>query len=359
MKKTKLVIHIGRPKTGSTALQRFLFESKPQLRKLGVLYPIAGNYQNASHLYAYAYEAQMRKAANLAEINGELLFEEMKAEAQRANAHTIVLSSENFWFIDPTRLPATLDEDFEVSILAYVRRQDSVMISSFCEEVKRGIERLDSDLEVYAMNPDRIGLLDYSLQLNKWVQRFSESQVNVRPYEHAQVSGVAEDFCQFLELDSTGLDVEGQIANPSLPYDILSLIDYVGRIKMGDQVKRRFITSISETVGVLDYSPQYDASGLFSNELRARILKNYEDSNEQVKRLCRDSDAELFPPLQLAESTAPTASITVERLSRLMLGLQAQNERVHLKLDNRLRRLEQAVARQDNKLKAMAASKET
>lgn len=71
--KPTLFLHIGRPKTGSTALQHFLMKNRQRLLDNGILYPLTGSYQLSSHLFAYAYSESMRKSAGLPAIDRDSL----------------------------------------------------------------------------------------------------------------------------------------------------------------------------------------------------------------------------------------------------------------------------------------------
>ncbi|MEO1952771.1 glycosyltransferase family 2 protein [Thioclava sp.] len=91
----RLVVHVGQPKTGSSAVQHFLEDSRLALSKNGVLYPLAGcgrdrgirRDRSPGHalLFSKAAAGDDRLLVNLA----------TEIENQLAPVHTVVLSAEN------------------------------------------------------------------------------------------------------------------------------------------------------------------------------------------------------------------------------------------------------------------------
>ena len=339
--KPYLYLHIGRPKTGSTALQHFLMKNRTQLLQQGCLYPLTGSFQLSSHQFAYAYSEQLREGAGIPPISGETLWRQLAQEVEAESPRTVLLSSENFWFIDPTQLPASLEESYQVKVIAHIRRQDNVICSSFCEEVKREQISLDADVENYALHPPRLDLLDYAEILRAWAKRFGAQNLNVRVYEHVSITGISADLCSLLDVNIRELSVEESRVNPSLPYDVLSLISRSKAFKAGDAAKRRFITALSESVVMLEPDSAYDTAGLFSLALRRKIMAHFEASNEEILRnYIRGDSAELFPPLGNEEFPAPDAHIDEQRIIQLLLGLHAQQEKANIRFLRRLTKLE-------------------
>jgi hypothetical protein len=132
--------------------------------------------------------------------------------------------------------------------------------------------------------------------------------------------------------------------NPSFPFDVLQLIDRSRRFPMGEGARRRFVTMISEALALLDYDPQYDPGGLFSLELRQRIMQQFESSNSALLRDFVGGDSNrLFPPVEAREYTPPRADLDPGRMAQLFMGLYSGQERTNLRLSRRLQSLERQV----------------
>ena len=134
-------VHIGAPKTGSTAIQRFLFENREALRERAMLYPDANlrgyGHHDLAFLLSGGYPAwAIPQPKPLAEIAAEL------RAAGADHGGSIVLSSENFYlFPAPTALRALLNSTGasigrQIGIIVYVRRQDDAHESWYNQTVK-------------------------------------------------------------------------------------------------------------------------------------------------------------------------------------------------------------------------------
>ena len=86
------IFHIGTHKTGSTAIQSFLFANRNRLLKSGILYPSVGLKDKAHHNAAWTLKA--------GDINKtKALFLKIEREASSYEVDTVLLSSEEFEFI--------------------------------------------------------------------------------------------------------------------------------------------------------------------------------------------------------------------------------------------------------------------
>lgn len=115
-----IVLHIGSNKTGSSAIQTFLYQNTDALSQASICYPIAGQ-ENASH-YPLARPNEFAR-----------LFPEIEREAD--GYKTVILSSEEFHTIDPRPLASALSRH-TVTVIAYVREHLSYLSSWYRESVK-------------------------------------------------------------------------------------------------------------------------------------------------------------------------------------------------------------------------------
>ncbi|MEM9255492.1 MAG: hypothetical protein AAGA91_08590 [Pseudomonadota bacterium] len=330
-----LYVHIGRPKVGSTALQRFLHSNRDRLRLDGVLYPKTGERQKASHGLSDALvnpDESSERTAVATSVYGQL-----REEMAMSNAEKVILSSENFYFIDPTKLAQHLPEDLSVNILVYLRRQDEVLISSYLQEWRddslSATER--DDLDAYLANPARLELLDYAAVLDRWAAAFGEKNVWVRVYREGQSpQDLFNDLLVTLGVSSLADYVfPSHRVNPSPPRDVLSLIGQVNGMSTSPLMKRQ-LRSLLVNVGVeLPYDPQYDAKAMFTAEQRARALAYFEASNrETARRYLGRSDGTLFDGDVKSVTThgdrseLGTGVLDVQRVVTLLLTALAQQQ---------------------------------
>lgn len=124
------ILHIGTHKTGSTALQSFLFANKTILLKQGVLYPTTGLVNNAHHNVAWTV-----KADDL--VKTKALFSEIEKEAAALGVENILLSSEEFEFIrNPSKLQRFFSHFPRIKVILFIRRPDFYLESEYNQHVK-------------------------------------------------------------------------------------------------------------------------------------------------------------------------------------------------------------------------------
>ncbi|HSF64195.1 MAG TPA: hypothetical protein VLA78_07395, partial [Paracoccaceae bacterium] len=131
---TKLILHIGQPKTGTSALQSVLSANRAQLLSVGVLYPTQARPRSPKHALAgpylmgrASYSVQRRtgkKGAALDALSTDY-WTALRAEIRSTPHETLILSSECF-FNRPMHSQPGLRERLSevcdsVEVVAYLR----------------------------------------------------------------------------------------------------------------------------------------------------------------------------------------------------------------------------------------------
>jgi len=139
----KLVIHVGLPKTGSTAFQKWCNSSSSLLSKFGIYYP-GSSPENGSFLCAYL---QSPSPAGLAKTLKQL--SAYAAEGQSRGLQTLLLSSEQIYEFSPflkdlnTNILAGLEIIQTLSVLAICRDFQDIMLSSWRQAILASGEKRD------------------------------------------------------------------------------------------------------------------------------------------------------------------------------------------------------------------------
>jgi len=349
MKKT-LYVHIGRPKVGSTAIQRFLKGNSELLKSLGVLYPKAGQKENASHVLAEVLQPQ--QFPNLAELAGEF-YSGLLKEVEASDCATVILSSESFCFVDPAKLAERIQPHFDVRIVCYVRRQDDVLVSSYIQELKDGsmLDEDAADLEDYLKNKERIRLLDYNHMLDQWAGVFGQENIIARVYEKGQLKG--DLFGDIL--DVLGLSITDEFKKPAARVnqtpasDILELIKIINGYQASPFIKRQLKSRLTEISASLDYDPEFDLKRIFSPAWRARALAIFDDSNsEMARKYLARGDGILFreSPGDSGDEGAVSpldSKYSMDRMAEIWIGMLAMQQRKIAQLERQLLRLSEAL----------------
>lgn len=134
----RIILHIGRHKSGTSALQHYFKANREFLYAKGVLYPYAGSSERqvAHHPIASACNQNTKDEAALSEIVGKL-----KAEL-KPHHHTLLLSSEAFQNITAKKWIKEFLAQFpgvQVDVICYVREFADYMVSAFRQAVQNQI----------------------------------------------------------------------------------------------------------------------------------------------------------------------------------------------------------------------------
>ena len=302
------IIHIGAPKTGSTAIQRCLSDNRAALLERGVLYPDVSLRGWGHHDLAFLLDGGYPAWATpqprpLAALRADL----QAAVAQHA-APCIVLSSENFFIYPrPAELRALLraaglQQGDRLSIVCYLRRQDEAQMSWYNQTVKaQGYAgSFESSLRLHH------GLWDYAARLRPWLDEFGNDGLQIRLYEPAGQADVCGDFLGLLGVASAGLQRPADRVNERINRDILELQRVVNRLPMKVTSKRRHhkqliaLTAAAAAQGIFDDRP------FLTPPAARQLMQSYEPSNAWVARTFfgRETLFEASPPDAAAAPTA-------------------------------------------------------
>lgn len=184
-----LLFHIGMYKTGTTALQRFLYDNDRMLQKYGWTYP---------DLCPSEYSAYGNG-------NGEKLLRR-ETDSKRWDVirsalknYNVIISSEAYWTYLSNLLEAvnTAQTFYDnIKVIVYLRRQDRAVESMYNQLVK-GRSEHGSIMEY--MNRRLLWTYDYLSILEKISAKIGQENIIVRVYEKGQFEGSRKDiFSDFI-----------------------------------------------------------------------------------------------------------------------------------------------------------------
>lgn len=292
-----LLIHIGMPKTGTTALQNFLLQNDDKLQKYGWGYPvlsedeipdmsdIEGNGSNGNAIYIYK--------ASLASSHNQIWKKGMDVALKHLKNKNVIISAEGISVngIEPFITDAKKIYE-NVKVIVYLRRQDREIESLYNQHIKIGMEYGSFDKFVKS-DTNLKKWLDYLAKLDSVSRIIGKENLLVRVYEKQQLIGndIVTDFLSVLGIPSDQ-DEWKRIAkmNPSIEGNYLGI--------------KRVINSIQGIEGFLDYREWRDIQtdiydvcmalshsykdkseyGFFTIEQRKAFLGKFAAENEQIAR---------------------------------------------------------------------------
>lgn len=291
------VLHIGTPKTGSTAIERFLGENRAQLSRSGVLYPASIERGYAHHDLAFLASGSYPAWASPQPRTLPQLLEAIRIEGkQRPTPCKLMLSSENFyWLTEPESVRDVLSElghsPGQIAVIVYVRRQEIVVESWYNQLVKAlGYSgSFKNSLE------DFESLWDYHTRLKRWADVFGRERIIVRIYPDDAQAGfdVRRDFAGLIGIDEAACCYSPVRPNGRLLRDVLEFQRVINRLPLPVIDKRRFhkqliALSSSPSAITLEDAP------LHSAVTRGLIRQRYDAGNHAVARAFLGRDI-LFP----------------------------------------------------------------
>jgi hypothetical protein len=285
-----LVIHIGSHKTGTTTLQKWLFDNPNFLAEHGVSYVTAPHKRNMHTAVGFVQAGKIVPQGWHVTRPNILVQQLIDAPEQ-----TVIASSENFSFFFEKRAVSGLHElvknHFEqIQIVVYLRRQDSHAVSHYQEGAKpnRGAEEQlfgHSLSALPAANKNLDLYLDYERRIGSWLDVFGPENVTVRIFEPAKLVGgdVVTDFLDAVGVQASNLpSVEKK--NVSMGFSAVTVGHMMNARQLPNPLKHRILNQIPPEETML---PSMDEARAF--------YEKYRESNIRLSaRLGHTHNADMF-----------------------------------------------------------------
>ncbi len=283
-----LYIHIGTHKTGSSAIQSALKKSKSQLQDCSIFFDPVGYYLSA----------ELMNSSRLERLVLERFREAFCQKYFTIREAIIVFSGEGFFgdpYIGYNNISAIADDlhhifqDFDVRIIASIRKQDTFIESLYHQRIKEGgscsFERFISAIDIYAFNWYRL--------LKTYESNFGRENLKIVPFEQAGRNGnsLIKIIFQTLGVDIDSDHKNLSVINPSYTRKGLEIarlcnpiLDNGEQKKLRSFLEREFPKAIGEKFEMM------------SEHLRDELTNYYSDSNRKLfnKYISHYCDKEYF-----------------------------------------------------------------
>lgn len=325
-------IHVGTPKTGTSAIQVFFTKNRKLLKEKGVCYPDLGfdfpgikSNRNAHCLNAYIYDENHKRLRNRERETAEQALEKLIGMLDRFP--NFVLSDEQIWNnkdINTERLnhykEKLAEAGADLKIIVYLRRQDLLIQSYWAQQVKENMTTSFSDYLV--SKKAKYFKLDYQKRLQEMADAVGRENMIVRVYEKQQYYGgnIISDFLHLFDLEMTDeYKQSDHVVNASLEGACLE----VKRLLNNNP---RFTTKLNFVVPMLTTIQQemvgeggYSTSKYFSEKEHAEFLEKYREGNEEIARdyLGRE-DGILFKDEVVTEGDGEAETYSAEEMVEIL-----------------------------------------
>ncbi len=326
---TTIYLHIGTPKTGTTSIQNFLFNNRENILKKGYLYPISGIISTAQnskrspqHLGLCEALVKHYDIKSPVDTNSrdkcERSWEELKREIETINPKNVIISSEFFTAMQEYYNPDIIAlvkkrlEDYETKIVLYVRRQDDFFRSSYCQYMTSPLpNKVPHHFQANYTHKNILEISEFILSikfqanyystLELWKEAFGVNNIIVRPFEKEQMKNgsVVDDFLETINLNyeksQLKLKSSRNISQSGKVIKIINLIEKISQMRRLSKEKYWYLytkipffrmdSRIKLAMFLSHLIPDFLMSEkLLSEEDKANILKEFEESNQKVAK---------------------------------------------------------------------------
>jgi hypothetical protein len=236
---TKVFLHIGAPKTGTTYLQRVLFKNRETLADAGVLYPYSAVEQSFRSAHDFCGTTWFGHGAD--RFRGE--WDRIAGLAREWEGETVVISSELLAAARPDRIKSRLAllAPAEVHVVFSARDLARQLVSDWQEQVKHKhtvtLERFVDDLvELGPDAPEPFGRLfwgmhDAAFVLRRWSEVVPPERIHVItvPPPGGPPDALWTRFCAVTGLDPSAYDTSAKRSNASMGVEETELVRRMNR----------------------------------------------------------------------------------------------------------------------------------
>lgn len=330
--KIRLFLHVGEPKTGSSALQSFFDYNRIYLaKKHNILYPNLNNDdytkgQMTNHLNIFEVARNKDDYSEITESLNKIIQYCYKNEIK-----SILISSEAIFLWN--KWPEKINEiisglNIDITIIVYLRRQDN-WIESAWKQWGHKDPKMNS-IQDYVKRHN----FNWFVVLSQWLNFFKTDQIVVRPYEKSQIGNdIILDFLKILNIESKlGFkEPPSKPENSNLGFnrDVIEILSLC----------KNTLTNIHDN-SLLDFMSKMVPSeylkkpmedyGLLSPQEKLDIINEYNNSNINIaKTFLGEERSNLFldPLPDTNKNWEPYNGLTIERATPIFMEIFLRQNR--------------------------------
>lgn len=273
--KRRIYIHIGAHKTATTALQKFCWEQREVLAENDVLYPDSNIYHFGHHRLAFALGKKLDpKKGDFPDFQEEIIT--LRRAIDESHQSRILISSEALFVSKRKNLEMLRKElsDFQVIIIAVVRRQDNYLISFYNQNARMVGNSFTQPLGTYLESPRVIAQeISFLRWLRLWREVFGINAVHLLRYEDRDPPSAVLDIVGLPE----GLIKNTVIENSSVPAAVIETMRFSKKIGLSVP-KQKILRSVANRV--FSGWPKRRLTDL----QRKHILDEFREENDELFR---------------------------------------------------------------------------
>jgi hypothetical protein len=314
-----LIVHAGLYKTGTTALQNFLYNNSSLLAERGFLYPEIGQVKKAHYPISWGMHKGHPHFEKYRNRLGEYR-EAIIKTAHKKNCENILLSAETF--CDIKELSPLLDwlNPRGIKLVIYLRRQDQLLQSLYAQRVVKSNKEMTDTFPTFLQN--ELGYwVDYHQKLvTDYVKAVGKNSIVFGVYENERFGrDLTLDFLSLIGIDKADNFIDVGVYNRSLPTELIEVMRICNdRLDMNRKERALFRESMVRLLE--EGGTQVNLSrSLMAHEDIDRIRGSFADFNSTVaKDFLKRTDGRLFADKDWSvESTGDRSSWSEDAASAI------------------------------------------
>jgi hypothetical protein len=329
----ELLVHVGLPKTGTTAIQRYMYLRREAYAQQGIYWAETylrppGNW--AHHVYSNKWGGRLAPSKPL--VTSDEAWRALQ-ESMRAKGGRHIISAERFGGLLP--LPKgehvinfikEIAGSARVRLIGYVRRQDDLIDSHIRQLLKVGrVGRPDLTIEEYLQNLPAFVFFDKGF--SKAADLLGKENVIVRVYERGTLVG-GDSVSDFLH--ACDLPVLGNVEEPQKNINS-SLNTLTSKLLSDPRIVAEFTGKPDNSLFLRKFFNQENFSRLnkyvlLDSNMRREIMKEFAAGNDHIAEMfLTPSDAEALAfHDDTSKDTIPDDELilTYEELVKLLVAMQ-------------------------------------
>jgi hypothetical protein len=276
----RLIIHVGPHKTGTTSIQGALAKEYDRLQAAGILFPKAGRERNGEVLHLH--HPLVLSLIGETPSNSRIL-SDLRNEIQDSNPHSVIISSEvlarEYLSSQVYRDLQRIFPNAERVWVAYLRKQDDLVMSRYAEHIKVGILSWPDNIR-HVTRPE---YLDHRLRLERLAYAVGDDKIVPVSFD-AHKRDLMQSFFEACGVTPTEPMPHATRDNTSLPWRTLYFLRYANALP--GPLRRfacRAIRGISRRIEGSNAHRILDARRPLTKQQAEEIRKRYAASNLWVE----------------------------------------------------------------------------
>lgn len=303
-----LYLHIGTPKTATTAIQSFCWENQEILESQGYYYPKLSyrfenvqKYRNGHFLVCRVLTKDRKRQPDKQHA---VVVQGMGRLHELFETHdNLVLSDEGIWnrgFFEDTHCwreikKELVDKGIVVKVIVYFRRQDDFMFSWWSQQVKEGM--LGSSVMSWEEVIEKMPYikLDYYGVLSDIAEYVGRENIIVRIFDRSQFVGgtIQQDFLDAIGAEYTEeYQMTTPMQNPSLTKNCTEIKRIMNNMPELEVYQNNYFRKV--VTNMSGFSMEDRSTNMFSEEEYHQFMERYREGNAKIVKEFLGREGDLF-----------------------------------------------------------------